>query len=113
MPNHHTFTINIEELTFETIIGILPKERIEPQKVIIDLSFNYLFDSSKNDFIDYSKVVELIKQTFHTQKFELIEEGLIFIEKLLIEKYSIKDLKLKITKPDILADCKVSVSLSK
>lgn len=113
MPNTNTFQIAIEQLTFETIIGILPSERINKQNVIIDLFFEYLYDSTKNNFIDYSEIVELLKQTFETQKFELIEEALLLIKKLLNEKYPIQNLQIKISKPDILKDCLVSVALSK
>jgi 7,8-dihydroneopterin aldolase/epimerase/oxygenase len=108
-----TYQIDIHNLTFDTIIGILPKERIEKQRVIVNLSFKYQFDSSKNDFIDYSEVANLITKTFIHQEFELIEDGLVFIEKLLYETYPLQNLNLMITKPDILKDCEVSVSLTK
>ncbi len=110
MPKTHTFSIHIEDLQFKTIIGILPQERIEQQNIIVDLSFEYLYDSSNNDFIDYSVVVEDLKNIFHEKKFELIEEALIYIEEFLTTKYSINNFKLKIVKPDILEDCNVGVS---
>jgi len=111
LPKEHNFRIHIEELSFETIIGILPKERTSKQKVIIDLSCEYSYGNSKNNFIDYSNIVRDIKEIFNEKKFELLEEALIYIEDVLTKKYAIQNLQLKITKPDILKNCKVSVAL--
>jgi 7,8-dihydroneopterin aldolase/epimerase/oxygenase len=101
-------TVHIEELTFKCIIGILDFERIKKQKIIIDMSFEY--DYSNGIFIDYSEVSNLIKSTMKKEKFELIEEAIIFIEALLYKMYKINNLKIKISKPTILKDCIVSLS---
>ncbi|MFW2307199.1 dihydroneopterin aldolase [Aliarcobacter butzleri] len=100
--------IDIENLTFKCIIGILDFERVKKQKVIINLSFEYAFSNDK--FIDYSEVVDLIKQTMKKEKFQLIEDAILYLTKLLNQTYEIKNLKLKISKPTILKDCIVSLS---
>ena len=101
-------TVHIEELTFKCIIGILDFERIKKQKIIINMSFEY--DYSNGIFIDYSEVSNLVKSTMKKEKFELIEEAIIFIEALLYKMYKINNLKIKISKPTILKDCIVSLS---
>ena len=101
-------TVHIEELTFKCIIGILDFERIKKQKIIIDMSFEY--DYSNGIFIDYSEVSNLVKSTMKKEKFELIEEAIIFIEALLYKMYKINNLKIKISKPTILKECIVSLS---
>lgn len=104
--------ILIENLTFDCIIGILDFERVEAQKVMIDLSFKYKFkndDSIKKSFIDYSIIVEELKNIMKQEKFELLEDAIIYIEKYLRKKYKIKKLKLKISKPNILSNCVVSL----
>ncbi|MCT7621302.1 dihydroneopterin aldolase [Aliarcobacter butzleri] len=100
--------IDIENLEFKCIIGILDFERVKKQKVIINLSFEY--DFSNDDFIDYSEVVDLVKQTMKKEKFQLIEDAILYLTKLLNQTYEIKNLKLKISKPTILKDCIVSLS---
>ncbi|MCT7563263.1 dihydroneopterin aldolase [Aliarcobacter butzleri] len=100
--------IDIENLEFKCIIGILDFERVKKQKVIINLSFEY--DFSNDNFIDYSEVVDLIKQTMKKEKFQLIEDAILYLTKLLNQTYEIKNLKLKISKPTILKDCIVSLS---
>ena len=101
--------IKIENLTFNCIIGILPFEREKEQRVIINCSFKY--DYKNQNFIDYSEVVSLIKKIMIKNRFELIEDALERVHKKLKSKYLIKKLKITIKKPDILADCEVSITL--
>ncbi|MBL6970310.1 MAG: dihydroneopterin aldolase [Campylobacterales bacterium] len=100
--------VNINKLEFKCIIGILEFERKTKQKVIVDISFKY--DYKKDEFIDYSEVAFLVKQNLKQQKFGLIEDAILDTKELLEFKFDIKKLKIKITKPDILKDCLVSVS---
>jgi len=101
-------TIEINQLTFKCIIGILDFERVSKQKVTIDISFDYIY--SDEYFIDYSEVSSLIKATMKKQKFELLEEAIIYCEAKLYKLYKINNLKIRICKPDILKDCIVSLS---
>ncbi len=71
--------ILIEELTFDCIIGILDFERETPQKVIINISFDYNF-TDKSTFIDYSKVVNEIESIMKEKKFELLEDAILHID---------------------------------
>jgi len=100
--------ITIEDLKFQTIIGILDFERKNEQDVIINLEITYSF---KDEFINYAEVAELIKTTMKNKKFLLIEDALLNLSQILKENFStIEKLYLKITKPSILPDCKVSVA---
>lgn len=100
--------IYIQDLTFDCIIGILDFERKQKQKVIVNISFDYVY--SKNYFIDYSKVSKYIKKKMIKKKFKLLEDAIFYFEKKLNKKYKIKNLNIKITKPNILKDCLVCVS---
>src|SRR5574344_562292 len=100
--------IEIEQLTFKCIIGILDFERVKKQKVIINISFDY--DFSKDNFIDYSEVANLVKKIMKKKKFELLEDAVKTLKKDLEDSYKLKNLKLKISKPNILKDCIVSIS---
>jgi dihydroneopterin aldolase len=101
--------INIEELTFNCIIGILDFERVTEQKVIITLSFEYYFETNGSNFIDYSKVASYVETSMKENKFSLIEDAILSIRKNLKESYDMKNLKVKISKPNILPNCIVSV----
>ena len=101
-------TIFIEDLKFQTIIGILDFERTTPQDVIINIEITYTY---KDTFINYAEVASLIKSDMKKNKYHLIEDALKALGTKLKEKFpAIEKLSLKITKPSILPDCKVSVA---
>jgi len=100
--------IYIEDLTFKCIIGILDFERVKPQKVILNIELDYDY---KKEFINYAQVVELVKSRMKKKKFLLIEDALKDLGKNIKKKFpQTNRVNLKITKPSILPDCKVSVS---
>ena len=100
-------TISISALTFNAIIGLLDFERITEQKVVVDCQIEYEY---QNDFIDYAVIATIIEKEIKHEKFELIEEALLHLEKKIHIKFpNISILELKITKPDILNNCTVSV----
>lgn len=100
--------IHVEDLKFQCIIGILDFERVKPQDVIINISIEYEY---KKEFLNYVKIVEIIKEMMIKSEFLLIEDALKEINLKLIKEFNtIKSIDLKITKPSILPDCNVSVS---
>ena len=110
MPNQpYNMKVSIKELSFKAIIGILPIERKETQRVIIDINFEYVFHKTNDEFIDYSCVAKTVKKIMKKKQFKLIEDAIIFLEKKLYKKYNISKLHIQITKPDILPNCTVSV----
>jgi 7,8-dihydroneopterin aldolase/epimerase/oxygenase len=101
--------ILIENLTFDTIIGILNHERLTPQTVQIDCIIDYHY--THNFFINYADVTQLLQKIMEKEKFELIEEALKELTKALKEAFPrIHSLTLTIRKPNILHNCSVGVS---
>ena len=102
-------TIHIEDLTFNVIIGLLDFERDKPQRIIINLEASY--DYSDNRFIDYADMVLLIQNELKEKRYELLENALTGLKEILYTTYpNLETLSLKISKPDILPDCTVSLS---
>ncbi|UPT77224.1 dihydroneopterin aldolase [Sulfurovum sp. XGS-02] len=102
-------TIHIEDLTFDVIIGLLDFERDRPQRVIINLQASY--DYSDDQFIDYADMVLLIQNELKEKRYELLENALLGLKELLYTTYpQLQTLSLKISKPDILPQCTVSLS---
>ena len=100
--------ILIENLEFETILGILESERLTPQKISIVCTIDYAY--AQNEFINYAEVAKLIEETMIKEKFFLIEEALEFITQTLKNTFPlIGELTLCIRKPDILSNCTVGV----
>ena len=110
MKKNALYKINLKNLKFECIIGILDFERVKEQSVCIDGFFDY---EDKNNFLDYALLKEHIKHTMISKEFLLIEDALDFFENTLkIQFPQLKTFELFITKPDILPDCKVTISKS-
>lgn len=101
--------IHIEDLTFDVIIGLLDFERDKPQRVIINLKASYQYTDEQ--FIDYADIVVLVKEKLKVERYTLLENALLGIKEILYATYPhIETLTLKISKPDILSDCTVSLS---
>jgi dihydroneopterin aldolase len=102
--------IYVEDLKFQCIIGILDFERTTTQDVIINIEIEYDFDDA---FINYAQVADLVKSSMTQNKFFLLEDALKGLSDSLKKEFSnINSLYIKITKPSILPDCRVSVSNS-
>jgi len=102
-------TIHIENLTFDVIIGLLDFERDRPQRIIINLEAFYEY--KEGQFIDYADMVLLLENELKEKQYELLEEALLGLKELLSTTYpQLQTLFLKISKPDILPQCTVSLS---
>ena len=102
------FTIYIENLQVEAVIGILDFERKNSQRIVINCILTY--EKEGEDFLDYAKVSHLIEKMLIDRKFLLIEDALVTVINMLKKHFlGIKSIKLKISKPDILTNCTVSV----
>ena len=102
-------TIHIESLEINAIIGLLDFEREHEQRIIIDLEAVYAY--SNQSFIDYAELVEMIELRIKKERFLLLEEALMDLKTEIVEFYpAISSLKIKISKPDILKNCMVSLS---
>lgn len=99
--------VEIENLTFKCIVGILDFERVKKQKVIVNISFEYDFNGS---FIDYAEVAKIVENDMKEKKFKLLEDAILYFENLLNNKYKINNLNIKISKPNIIKNCIVSLS---
>ena len=103
------FTIQLKDLSFYAIIGILEHERKIPQKIIINATITY---EDSEGYIDYAKMAADIKDHIKKHKFGLLEEALTSTSTMLKAKFpQICTIELTISKPQILPDTTPSVSL--
>ena len=100
--------IHIEELHFKCIIGLLEHERHTPQEVIVNLLLDYEY---KDQFINYADLALLIQAHLQEMKYALLETALENLFNIISQAYPLtQSLYIKISKPDILPNCRVSVS---
>lgn len=109
MKKKQLYNIHIEQLSFKTIIGILDFERKEKQRVIVEFSSAY---DKEKEFVDYGYVAKKIKKMMKKNKYFLIEDAIQDIHHKMSKKFkTLKNINIKITKPNILKSCIVGVSL--
>ncbi len=102
-------TIHIEGLEFESIIGLLPHERVTPQRVIVDIDIEYSYVEGL--FINYADVASSVESHIVSNRYKLLEDALLGVQEMLTVSYQhIETLALKITKPDIMPNCTVALS---
>lgn len=103
----HIFEIIIEDFKVRAIIGILDKERVCEQEIIINAVLSYAY---KDNFLDYAEVTDFIAKMLKTQKYTLLEEAILDISERLKSAFpAICSLSLTLKKPEILDSCIVGV----
>ena len=109
--------ILIENLTCSASVGVYEKEKLNKQKIIINLEI-LLMNKMKthtdnlNDVVDYGKFRRIILDTVNSKHFNLIETLADNLIKKIETFDKVKNVKIKITKPDIFNDCFVSYEIS-
>lgn len=102
-------TIRIEKLLITCIIGMLPEERINPQRLYVDMELyadfsDVIKSDNVEDTINYAEVADLVQETAINTKAKMVE----YLAGVIIEKlknqYSPKlnGVKIRLSKPDIL-----------
>ena len=99
--------IFIEAFRVQAWVGIYPRERATPQMVEFDLSFGLSEGTTKDDIvatIDYTKVIESIRDGLYERHFNLIETLGEFVADLLCNKFGAPWAKVKISKIGVMKD---------
>jgi len=103
-------TIHIEKIEILAIIGILDFERIKKQRIVIDTRIEYTFQ--ENQFINYAEVISIIETMIISKKYQLLEDAVRDIQQKILKRYSqINKLYIKISKPDIIKNANVALSI--
>lgn len=105
------YCLEIEDLRFLTIVGILESERTHEQEVLINAKIHYHYDTI---YLDYVRVVECIQDTICTNAYGLLEELIEGVCRELKAQFpTIISIDFHITKPQILPHCNVGVRAQK
>jgi len=97
-------TIFIEGLVIETIIGVYEHEREIKQKIVLDIEMT-LPDSAvatSDDLrhtVDYDAVSTLVTSFVMDTQYQLIESLAESVASLILDKFAVESLKLKLAKP--------------
>ncbi|MGL2484506.1 FolB domain-containing protein [Helicobacter pylori] len=103
--------VHVYNFVFETILGILEFERLNPQKISVDLDLFYTQLPNKA-YLDYMEIQEIIQNTMREKQYLLIEDALKDLSQILKTRYSeISELYLKISKLEISPNSQVGASV--
>ncbi|MGN1392983.1 MAG: dihydroneopterin aldolase [Succinivibrionaceae bacterium] len=113
--------IHIKNLKIDCIIGMLPKERENPQRLLIDVElytdFSKVMETdSVEDTLNYAEVSDLLTVIAKESKSQMIEFLAGKMVNSLFENYSDKlfGVKIKLYKPDILPNTeKVGIEITR
>ena len=113
-------TISLVDLEITCIIGIHPHERIQEQKLFLDINLDVNFKDSSfsddiNKTIDYTKIAELATQLAISKKYQLIESFCRDLNDLLLDEFElIQKSIITVKKPNALPKAKyVAFSMKK
>lgn len=102
--------ILIGRLRFGCIIGILPEERLRPQRLEIDIELEADFAPAARtdriaDTADYAAVAQRVRALAVENRYELVEKLVADACALVLEQFpSVLAVKITARKPDILPD---------
>ncbi|HVV67906.1 MAG TPA: dihydroneopterin aldolase [Gammaproteobacteria bacterium] len=101
--------IFIEGLEVETLIGIYPEEHKAKQPLVLDIA---LFTDTRKaassediaDTINYDALAEYLQQLASNGKFFLLEALAEHLTQAILQKYSVKGVRLRIHKPNAIGN---------
>ena len=104
-------TIFLEQVKVQTKLGVPEWERMKAQTVLLDIEIGC--DLSKpcqtdaiEDTIDYSDVVNRIRETLVEHSFKLVEALGAHICQLILKEFKVDTVKIKVAKPAVLPGLK-------
>jgi 7,8-dihydroneopterin aldolase/epimerase/oxygenase len=95
--------IFISELKVDVLVGVYEWERVKPQPIQLDISFDLpgakAFTSDKiRDTVDYSAVVSRIREILSAKHFNLIEAVAEAVANSLLQEFSVPKVKVRAAK---------------
>lgn len=108
MSNLQLDTVFIQQLRIDTIVGILPEERTNPQTIFLDIDLTTDVRTPArtkeiSDACDYSKLATRVSEFIIKQKFLLIETLAEDVTELILKEFEVAAVKLSISKPQAIA----------
>ena len=104
--------LRIVDMELSCIVGILPEERLAPQRLFVNAELDVDFaDASADDSVltngvDYGQVAELLRRKIETDQFYLLEDLLSSCCSACFDAFpALKGMMLRASKPDILPHC--------
>jgi dihydroneopterin aldolase len=103
--------IFIRDIRLDTLIGAYEFERRQPRTLRVDIEIGRAtIRASKTDeldyTIDYSAVVQVVRETFSSHTFHLLEPLAELIVDLILEKFNAQWARIEVAKTGVVADAR-------
>jgi dihydroneopterin aldolase len=103
--------IFIRDIRLETLIGAYEFERRQPRTLQVDIEIGRPSIRACNtdklaDTIDYSAVVDLVKDTFASHSFHLLEPLAETIVELILEKFDAQWARIEVSKTGVVTNAR-------
>ena len=95
--------IFVRDIRLDTLIGAYEFERRQPRTLQVDIeigrsSIRACKTDQLSDTIDYAAVVEVVRETFASHKFHLLEPLAQLIAELILEKFDAQWARIEVSK---------------
>ncbi|WP_279061059.1 dihydroneopterin aldolase [Campylobacter lanienae] len=101
-------SVFVDNLEFDTIIGLLDFERVNSQKICVSMEFEAC------EFVDYATVCEITQREFNENKFYKVEDALeYFAIKFKATHPNLTKFYMKISKIEIVPNAIVGAKILK
>ena len=103
--------IFIRDIRLDTLIGAYEFERRQPRTLRVDIeigraSIRACKTDELADTIDYSAVVQVVRETFSSHTFHLLEPLAELIVDLILEKFNAQWARIEVAKTGVVADAR-------
>jgi 7,8-dihydroneopterin aldolase/epimerase/oxygenase len=103
--------IFIRDIRLDTLIGAYEFERRQPRTLRVDIeigrpSIRACKTDELADTIDYSAVVDVVRQTFSSHTFNLLEPLAELVVDLILEKFDAQWARIEVSKTGVVADAR-------
>ncbi len=101
--------IELEAIELFAFHGVLPEERRDGQRFLVDLELEYADDSAPRadritDAVDYRDVVALVRDVSDQRTYHLIEAFAADVADELLAGFPVSRVRIRVRKPNVLLD---------
>ncbi len=108
-------TIELEHLEIDCIVGILPFERVQEQKVFVDLAMDLDFHAAASsedvsNTVDYTVISRQLSNLIQDRRFQLIETMAVECARLVLDHHlAVQRVSISIHKPAAVPQAKDTI----
>lgn len=114
-----TDTVFIKDLVIEMSAGIYDHEKVNKQRVIINITLDVDCNANKllssiNDVVSYEDITNKISEAALAKHYDLLEELAERFASICLENKYVRQVHIRIEKPDIIEDvCSVGIEITR